>query len=159
MPKPRVYVETTIPSFYHDPRTSPAVLARRRWTRVWWASAGKGYELVTSKYVLDELAAGTQEWARHRVSLLDGVRILPSEPPVEGTVHIYIQQKLMPTEPPNDAWHLALASYHGCDLSVTWNCRHLANPNKAGPIERLNRLLGLHVPRLITPHDLLRRGR
>jgi hypothetical protein len=23
MPKPRVYIETTIPSFYHDPRVDP----------------------------------------------------------------------------------------------------------------------------------------
>jgi predicted nucleic acid-binding protein len=159
MPKPRVYVETTVPSFYHDPRTSPAVLARRRWTRLWWARSAERYDLVTSRYVLDELAAGTQELARHRVSLLDGVRVLPSDPPVEETVRIYIQQKLMPAEPPNDAWHLALASNSGCDFIVTWNCRHLANPNKAGRIERLNQSLGLYVPRLVTPRDLLRRGR
>ncbi len=31
-----VYVETSIFSFYHDRRTSPAVIAMRDWTRQWW---------------------------------------------------------------------------------------------------------------------------
>ena len=40
MTKPRVYVETTIPSFYHDARTTPDIVARREWTRLWWSDAG-----------------------------------------------------------------------------------------------------------------------
>jgi hypothetical protein len=39
MPKPRVHVETTIPSFYHEARTAPDIVARREWTRQWWDSA------------------------------------------------------------------------------------------------------------------------
>jgi hypothetical protein len=37
--KPRVYIETTIPSFYHEARTSPDVEVRRDWTRQWWSGA------------------------------------------------------------------------------------------------------------------------
>jgi predicted nucleic acid-binding protein len=159
MPKPHVYVETTIPSFYHDPRTSPAVLARRRWTRLWWASAAERYSLVTSEYVLNELANGTKQAARLRVDLLDEVPWIEADAAVERIAQIYIQQKLMPANPPHDAWHLALASKHRCDLIVTWNCKHLANPNKTAHLERINRWLGLDVPRLVTPRDLLRRGR
>src|SRR5690349_2058018 len=54
--KPRVYVETTIPSFYHEARTSPDIVARRDWTRQWWDGARHRYELLTSPAVLDELA-------------------------------------------------------------------------------------------------------
>src|SRR5207244_12975766 len=53
--------------------------------------------------------------------------------------------------PAGDALHLALASYHKCDFLVTWNCRHLANANKFGHIRRVNALLGLFVPALVTP--------
>jgi len=35
MTPPRVYVETTIPSFYHDTRADPEVLARKNRTRHW----------------------------------------------------------------------------------------------------------------------------
>ena len=58
MSKPRVYVETTIPSFYHETRTGPDIVARRRWTRQWWSGASERYELVTSPPVLDELTGG-----------------------------------------------------------------------------------------------------
>ena len=38
---------------------------------------------------------------------------------------------------------------------LTWNCRHLANANKFGHIRRVNTLLGLYVPSLVTPLELL----
>jgi len=34
--KPRVYIETTIPSFYHEDRQEAFVVARRQLTREWW---------------------------------------------------------------------------------------------------------------------------
>ncbi|MFV2068965.1 MAG: hypothetical protein ACC645_18520 [Pirellulales bacterium] len=43
MDKPRVYVETTIASFYHEIRTAPEIVARREWTRRWWATASDRY--------------------------------------------------------------------------------------------------------------------
>lgn len=61
----------------------------------------------------------------------------------------------MPADPAGDALHLALASYHRCDFLVTWNCKHLANANKFGHIRRVNGLLGLFSPSLVTPLELL----
>lgn len=70
---------------------------------------------------------------------------------------IDVHHKLMPVSPDADALHLALASSSGCDFIVTWNCKHLANPNKFAHVQHLNRLLGLPVPEIVTPQDLLRR--
>ena len=36
MAKKRVYIETTIPSFYHETRREAEMAARREWTREWW---------------------------------------------------------------------------------------------------------------------------
>lgn len=36
-----------------------------------------------------------------------------------------------------------------------WNCKHLANANKFGHIRRVNGLLGLFTPSLVTPLELL----
>jgi hypothetical protein len=58
-------------------------------------------------------------------------------------------------DPAGDALHLALASFHKCEFLVTWNCRHLANANKFGHIRRVNTLLGLMIPALVTPLGLL----
>jgi hypothetical protein len=50
---------------------------------------------------------------------------------------------------------LALASYHKCDFLLTWNGQHLANANKFAHIRRVNTLLGLFTPTLVTPLELL----
>lgn len=54
----RVYVETTIPSFYFEMRTEPEIVARRNWTRQWWDDHRDGFELVTSAAVIEELKGG-----------------------------------------------------------------------------------------------------
>lgn len=155
MLKPRVYVETTIPSFYYDLRDSPAVVVRREITRNWWTDAAQRFELVTSSIVLDELAKGQSDRVPLRLGLLQSIRTIPFVPDVAGVVQTYRAHKLMPANPPEDALHLALASWHHCDFIVTWDSRHLANPNKAVHIRRINTRLGLSVPRLVTPGDLL----
>jgi len=155
MAKLRAYVETTIPSFYHEVRTSPDTVARRDWTRQWWRDAPDRYELVTSPAVLDELAGGLPELGAIRLDLVQALPLLPIEPAIAEIVQAYIGYRLMPADPGGDAMHLALASYHKCDFLVTWNCRHLANANKFGHIRRVNTILGLFVPALVTPLELL----
>ena len=61
----------------------------------------------------------------------------------------------MPNDPAGDAFHLAAASFHRCDFLVTWNCRHIANANEFGRIRRVNGILGLGNPALVTPLELL----
>ena len=155
MQKPRVYVETSIPSFYHELRTTPDVVARRDWTRQWWEGAPDKYELVTSPAVINELSAGIPERSAQRLSLIRGLPVLPIEPAITDIAASYIQQKVMPADPTGDALHLAIASFHKCDFLVTWNCQHIANANKFGHIRRVNNLLGLFVPALVTPLELL----
>jgi predicted nucleic acid-binding protein len=155
LPKPRVYVETTIPSFYHDLRPEAAIVERRHWTRVWWSRAAEKYELITSSTVLAELAAGTSSRVPLRMKLLTGLPVLFPDAAVVAIVQEYIRHKLMPSKPPEDALHLALASYHRCDFIVTWNCKHLANANKFTHLRSINQSLGLYVPRLVTPKELV----
>ena len=155
MPKPWVYVETTIPSFYHEERTAPGIVARREWTRQWWDVAPDRYELFTSPAVLDELAGDIPERSAKRLALIHDLPLLPVESSIAEIVEAYIRHKLMPADPGGDALHLALASYHKCDFLLTWNCQHLANANKFKHIRRLNAMLGLFVPAVVTPLELL----
>jgi predicted nucleic acid-binding protein len=158
MPKPRVYVETTIPNFYYDRRKDPAMVSRRVWTREWWSTAESEYELVTGAPVLGELLAGITSRVTARLRLVQNLPFLIPDASDAEIVRVYLRHKLMPANPPEDALHLALASHHGCDFIVTWNCKHLANPNKAKHIHRINTGLGLNVPAIVTPRDLLGRN-
>ena len=155
MQKFRVYVETSIPSFYHELRTTPDVVARRDWTRQWWDDAPAKYELLTSPAVINELSAGIPERSELRLSLIRNLPLLPIEQAITEIAATYVQQKVMPADPTGDALHLAIASFHKCDFLVTWNCAHIANAHKFGHIRRVNSMLGLFVPALVTPLELL----
>ena len=151
----RVYIETTIPSLYYDNRADPETIARRSWTRRWWDRQRQEFEVVTSSAVLEELQSGEFDARDACLSLLSGVPLLPVERGIGEIVRTYIDHHVMPANPAGDALHLALASYHKCDFLLTWNCRHLANANKFGHIRTVNVLLGLFVPGLVTPLELL----
>lgn len=155
MNKPRVYVETTIPSFYHTTRHGAAVIAQRAWTRRWWRLAQGRYDLVTSDAVLDELRDGDYPSREAALELVRDLPRLELTPAVAEIVDVYLRHRLMPADPAGDALHLALASHHRCEFLVTWNCQHLANANKFTQIRRVNSLLGLFVPAVVTPLELL----
>ncbi|NJN88047.1 MAG: type II toxin-antitoxin system VapC family toxin [Leptolyngbyaceae cyanobacterium SL_7_1] len=153
--KPKVYIETSIPSFYYESRSTPDMVARREWTRKWWSNARETYLLVTSLAVLDELNRGSFPGKAEAVEMISSLLFVSIESAIIEIVNVYIQQHLMPNDPIGDALHLALASYHKCDFLLTWNCRHLANANKFGHIRRVNAMLGLYIPMLVTPLELL----
>jgi hypothetical protein len=151
-----IYVETTIPSFYTEKRKGVEIEARRKWTRKWWAKPKSDQRLVTSVVVFDELERIPDAARRaESVALLRDLEGLDYTAAVEEIAAVYLQHKLMPAEALGDVDHLALASFYSCDMLVTWNCRHLANANKTDHIRRVNALLGLRTPLLVTPLQLL----
>ena len=151
----RIYVETTIPSFYFESHSDAEMVARRVWTRRWWVGAGDKYELVTSAAVVEELSRGDFPARQDCLQLIERLPLVPVEPAVAEIVRTYIRQNVMPRDPVGDALHLALASHHRCDFLVTWNCHHLANANKFDHIRRVNAMMGVFVPALVTPLELL----
>ena len=86
---------------------------------------------------------------------MKSVPVLPVEDPIADIVEAYIVRKLMPCDVTGDAFHLAMASYHQCHFLLTWNCQNLANANKFDHIRRVNTILGLFVPMIVTPFELL----
>lgn len=131
------------------------MIARRDWTRQFWASAAEEYSLVTSIAVLEEVERGSFPNKRDAIDLIKSVPLLPTPDEILEIVETYILHKLMPADPRGDALHLAIASYYKCDFLLTWNCKHLANANKFGHIRKINAMLGLYVRMLVTPMELL----
>lgn len=153
--KSRVYIETTIPSFYHEVRTEPEMVARRNWTCDWWDNLSSDYELVTSVAVIDELEKGEFPKKAEALNMLKNLPLLEINIAIADIVEAYLEHKLMPVDPTGDALHLALASYYNCDFMLTWNCKHIANANKFSHIRRINGILGISVPSLITPLEFI----
>jgi len=153
----KIYIETTIPSFYFEARRNVECVSRRNWTRRWWDDHRHEHELATSLVVRNELSDPGYPEAKRRnaLALLDELPLLDLDARIDEIVQTHIGSLLMPQQPTADAVHLALASFYGCDALLTWNCVHLANPNKFRHIEKVNKRLGLAVPAVITPLELL----
>ncbi len=150
-----IYIETSILSFYYETRTETQFQARRQWTREWWKLARVRDELVTSLAVIAELEAAPPPKRTEGIALIEPLPLLQASPDVDELVAVYVKHKLMPADATGDARHLALATFHGCAVLATWNCRHIANPNKREHIERVNAMLGFETPLLVTPVELL----
>ncbi|TAE20541.1 MAG: PIN domain-containing protein [Candidatus Kapaibacterium sp.] len=153
--KQKVYIETSIPSFYHENRTDVAALARRNWTRQWWEQKQHIYEIYSSEAVYQELVLTPEPKRQKCLNFIQPIEYLTITDEILEIAEIYVKHKLMPVNAAGDALHLAIASFYQCHFLVTWNCKHLANANKAGHIRRVNSTLGLYVPLLTTPLELL----
>jgi len=105
--------------------------------------------------VLAELETGNLPHRDDALAMALRLPAIPIEDEIREIVEVYIKHQVMPGDPLGDALHLALASFHKFDYLLTWNCQHLANANKFNHIRRVNTLLGLHVPALVTPLELM----
>ncbi len=150
----KVYIETSIPSFFYETRQEPEMVARRHWTRQWWAEYPDVYNVVTSNSVIAELNEGEYPTQQNAILLIKDLPRVSIPDEIADVVDTYINNHLMPQERLGDALHLALASYHKCDFLLTWNCSHIANANKFEHIRIINTRLGLFVPALVTPMEL-----
>jgi len=150
--KPTVYIETTVPSYYHTTRTSLHSDVVR--TRGWWDVERSAYECFTSQITLDELSEGNYPSKAKCLRLISEIPLLEVNDEILEIAEVYWEHKLMPKLPVRDALHLAVASFYQMDFVLTWNCLHLANVNKMRHLLRVNQLLNLPSPQLVTPAQL-----
>ena len=150
--KEKVYLDSTIPSYYFDQRESLAVFAEV--TRKWWSEMAGSYDLLISDAVLQELNSGNYPRKREIVEFVSTIPLLPLTDDLEQVVEFYIANYVMPKSLVGDAVHLAYASYYDVQYLLTWNCNHLANANKRKHIRIINGRLGLSTPEIITPLEL-----
>jgi hypothetical protein len=85
----RVYIETTIPSYYYDDRAKSSL--RRQMTRTWRDKCRINYRLCTSEAVLTELEAGNHRLRMEKLALLREVELLELADPVLELTEAYIR--------------------------------------------------------------------
>ena len=158
MAKKRVYVETSVISYYTAwPSRDVIKLAKQQLTRIWWAQRDK-WDLFVSPVVLDEIADGDPLAADERLAVARALPVLPDHPRVMEIADKLAVGVPIPEKAQADAVHLALAAFHGMDYLVTWNQTHLDNPHLR---ERINRILkeqGVFPALVLTPERLLEPG-
>lgn len=153
--KAKVYLETSVVSYLVGRRGGDVIqVAHQQMTATWWATRGR-YSLFVSDLVLQEAAAGDAAAAKRRMTKLERLPILHiSEETIQLATEVMRATRL-PKKANADALHIALASAHGMDYLVSWNCRHIANVLLRGKIEAACRSAGFEPPAICTPEEML----
>ncbi len=153
--KPTVYLETTIPSYLTARPSRDLVLAaHQQLTHDWWELQREDFSLITSQLVLDEAAAGDPAFARRRLELLEGVPLLESDEHVVRLAQSVIEHGILSRDVIQDVLHIAMATVHGVDFLLTWNCKHIANIIIQRRIAKVCRELGYSLTGICTPEEL-----
>ena len=155
--KPRLYIETTIPSYLvARPSKQLRLAADQEATKEWWELHRHEYELFVSEIVLVEVSRGNAESAAARLAALRGIVVLDDLPAAKTLTKQLLEEVIIPPTAAEDAIHLGLAAAHGMDYLFTWNCRHINNPMLRRRIEQACAACGLECPVICSPAELMR---
>lgn len=144
--KPRVYIETSVLSYLTNWRSRDLVqAAHQEVTSEWWAGRER-FELFVSDAVLAEAGRGDPAAAQSRLAAAEGLPALAAA---------LLRAAAMPAKAAVDAAHVAIATVHGMNFLLTWNCKHIANAVMRESIEAVCRRAGFRPPIICTPEELL----
>jgi hypothetical protein len=150
----RVYIETTILSYLTSlPSRDLIKAARQQLTLEWWAQRNR-FEITLSEAVLAEIARGDSEAAARRLAAAEGLPVLRATSEARDLASALIEEMAMPARAAIDAVHVAIATVHGCNFLLTWNCTHIANAEMREGIESVCRNHGFRPPVICTPEEL-----
>ncbi len=155
--KPRIYIETSIPSYLTARRCRDLIAtANQELTQEWWETRRDDFYLVISEFVLREASAGDPIAASNRLAAIAGIPELNVTDEVGLLAQILIKQIPIPAKAQLDAFHIAVASVHGIDYLLTWNCTNINNAELRPRIEAICRSQGFEPPIICTPQELLK---
>jgi len=154
--KPRLYLETTIPSYLVARRSRDAILyGQQAATRKWWDHRRSDFELFVSEFVDIEAGRGDAEMSTARAAAMQGLPRLSATDDVRELAAEILRTGLIPAKAQVDASHIAVAAVHRMDILLTWNCTHIHNIAISREIERICARAGWLCPAICTPFDLL----
>ena len=155
MARRKIYVETSVIS-YLTSRPSKTIIgaAHQQLTLAWWEMRGQ-YDLMISEVVMRECGAGDADSAKKRLEVVRNLPMLLITGEAIKIAEDLIKEKIVPLKAIEDALHIAIATAHNMDYLVTWNCRHIANPEIQRGIASYLGRIGTALPFICTPEELL----
>jgi hypothetical protein len=154
--KPKLYLESTVPSYYvARPSRDLVRAAQQKLTHDWWKTRLEDFEIFVSDTVLDEVSAGEAAMAKKRIELLQTFTLLATNDKVIELADALIHDGPLPKKAARDAAHIAVSAVHGMQFLLTWNCTHIANAQMFAKMREICQAHGLKCPVICTPGELL----
>jgi hypothetical protein len=152
--RPRVYIETTVLSYLTAwPSRDLVRAAHQQITIEWWA-ARDAFELFVSDAVLAEIGRGDTAAAEERIAVCEGIQVLAATDDAQEIAYALLDAGAIPRKAAIEAVHISIATVHGMDFLLTWNCTHIVNAVMRPKIERVCRNAGFEPPTICTPEEL-----
>ena len=155
MKRRSVYIETSFVSYLAARRSRDLVAsAWQEVSREFWDSYRDKFGLFTSELVIEECGEGDAGAVQSRLALLRGIPELPVDDDAKALAAALIAEGGVPDKAEIDALHIAVAAVGGMDYLLTWNCRHLDNPETKPRIREICRRAGYACPEICNPFQL-----
>jgi hypothetical protein len=153
--KAKVYIETTIVSYLTArPSRDLVIAAHQQITQEWWTNRRTDFDLYASQLVIQESSAGDSQMAQLRLVALDETLLLDVNREAVDLSRMLIRKGPIPEKAAVDALHIAIATVHGMDYLLTWNCKHIANAEMQTAVAAISRASGYEPPIICTPEEL-----
>lgn len=154
--KPTVSVEASVTSYLMARMSRDLIVAaHRQITHEWCENARPQFDCFVSPVVLDEISGGDPDAAVSRFEAIASFSILAVTREVENLAILYFSAIVLPDKARADSYHLAIASAHGMDYLVSWNCSHIVSGRVRRVVDEINTGQGIRTPVLCTPEELM----
>ncbi len=151
-----VYIETSILGYLTArPSRDLVVAANIEVTREWWDTRRSAFQLYSSQAVVKETSQGDIEIASRRLEIIRNLALLDLNQSVLDLAEQFLERSSLPAKADVDAIHIAVATVHGMDYLLTWNCKHIANAQIQRKLAEISLDIGYELPILCTPYELL----
>lgn len=102
-----------------------------------------------------ECGSGDIDAVQKRLAALTDVPLLLINEQALNIAEALVDQGIVPSKAAEDALHIAVATVYAVDYLLTWNCRHIASPEIQRGIAAYLEQIGLFLPFICTPEELL----
>ena len=151
----RVYLETSFVSACVSNRTDVVSLYQQDVSLRWWRIERPRHEVIISDEVIAELSDPRYPQSDKALDFVAKVSVLAVTRPMVELAEALVDRKVMPNPVGGDALHVATAAVSHCRYVLTWNVKHLANPNKVQHLTAVCIEFGLLPPRILRPDDMM----
>lgn len=151
----RIYLDTSFVSACVTTRKDPTSTYRKETSNAWLATQFELHKVHISPEVVDELSDPAFAARDAALRMVEHLPLLQITDQVIGVAEVFVRENLMlAPAAAGDAVHVAVCTVHAIEYLLSWNVRHLANPNKIRHLQVICRRLGLIPPSIMTPETL-----